>query len=645
MWSNSDYLPGIDVSAYKENIDWQKVKDSGVAYTFIKATEGTTYLDKYFDNNWSGARRAGVIRGAYHFFIPNIDPVEQANHYLDVVGDILHKSDLPPVIDIESSPKYVYEAFLTLSIEERLERLQKWLEVVEQATNRKPIIYTNFYTWKIMMGNSKDYVDHPLWVANYGAEIPSIPADIWGGNGWKFWQFSYEGSVPGVLNEAAVVDQNIFRGKLEDMHDWIGIENERKIPPNLNNHQMLEAISKSALQFGQTAEDWILKLNLNYMLIANNAERPYDGPAVEDLPLEDNERAVLEEKVQSILTEFKETIYTGLTNQGMINAFYQAAKKLETAGWTLLQKAGLTDIVNQRDALYTGQKVDQMQNLTSDEKLALAEVLGLNLTDFISEEPVDDSEEDTTEEEPVEEDPVGEDSNEEEPVADEPEDEEPIIDTPETEEQPDEEPETEDPLEDVPIEIPDNIFGFPADLTNQDMINAIYQVAEQFNLSGWALLEFAGLTHLIKDRNSVYSGEMLDEMSNLSTQQKEAIAEILGIVLLDTQTDEQDPPPLVDPVFYPGPNSDPLPEEEENDNAEPYPGLVNQDMINLFYQVASKFSEDGWGWLLRSNLAYIASSRDLRYRPYIGPKIEDISEFNNDEKQALLSAIGVAETI
>ncbi|MBT4002936.1 MAG: hypothetical protein HOF10_06435, partial [Chloroflexi bacterium] len=196
MWSNSDYLPGIDVSAYKENIDWQKVKDSGVAYTFIKATEGTTYLDKYFDNNWSGARRAGVIRGAYHFFIPNIDPVEQANHYLDVVGDILHKSDLPPVIDIESSPKYVYEAFLTLSIEERLERLQKWLEVVEQATNRKPIIYTNFYTWKIMMGNSKDYVDHPLWVANYGAEIPSIPADIWGGNGWKFWQFSYEGSVP-----------------------------------------------------------------------------------------------------------------------------------------------------------------------------------------------------------------------------------------------------------------------------------------------------------------------------------------------------------------------------------------------------------------------------------------------------------------
>jgi len=98
-------------------------------------------------------------------------------------------------------------------------------------------------------------------------------------------------------------------------------------------------------------------------------------------------------------------------------------------------------------------------------------------------------------------------------------------------------------------------------------------------------------------------------------------------------------------VFYPGPNSDPLPEEEENDNAEPYPGLVNQDMINLFYQVASKFSEDGWGWLLRSNLAYIASSRDLRYRPYIGPKIEDISEFNNDEKQALLSAIGVAETI
>lgn len=723
MWSNSNYLPGIDVSHYQKAIEWQKVKDSGVAFTFIKATEGVDFYDEYFDINWSASRRAGVIRGAYHFFLPSVDPVEQANHYLNVVGDILHSSDLPPVLDLESSPKYVYESFLPLSIEERQQRMETWLNVVAQATNRQPIIYTNLYTWKIFMGNTEDYVKYPLWIANYGAEQPSVPANNWGGQGWLLWQFSYQGSVPGIYNEAAVVDQNVFKGNLQDMQDWLGIEEERKLPPKILNHQMVEAFSRSADHFDDSVEDWILKTNLSYMLKSSNAERPYDGPAIDNLLLSDDEKGVLETTIQEIITEYKEDIYSRMTNQAMINACYQAGKKVEIAGWTLLVKAGLIDIVNHRDDLYIGPKVEEMQNLSPEEKYALAEVLGINLANFeggqgtepVIEEPVDEEPvvEEPVVEEPVEEDPVNEEPVVEDPVVEDPIIEEPVEEEPVVEEDPDEEL----PQENDPIEFPEQIFGFPPNTRNQDVINAIYKVAEIFNLSGWALLDFAGLTQLVKDREAAYTGAMIGEMENLSSQQRSALAEILGVVLLESQPNFEDPPDLVDPVFEPGPVDD-VPSSDDIGSAtypgitnqdildafsnteklldlvgwnlinivqlqaiadnpaslyvgpsvgqmngitisqkavilemileqgslpgeETYPGLVNQDMINMFYQVASQFSEDGWQWIVKSELTYMIASREMRYKPYRGPKIEDMMGFTTGQRQALLNSLGI----
>ena len=90
------YVEGIDVSWYQKKIDWKQVATSKV-FAFIKATEGTNLEDKSFASNWSGAQNAGLLRGAYHFFHPSVDPIDQAEFFLSTVVTC----ELPPVLDVE----------------------------------------------------------------------------------------------------------------------------------------------------------------------------------------------------------------------------------------------------------------------------------------------------------------------------------------------------------------------------------------------------------------------------------------------------------------------------------------------------------------------------------------------------------------
>ena len=99
-------IHGIDVSRYQQNIAWDAVKEMEVGpvklgFAFIKATEGVNNVDPYFKRNWRQARKAGMVRGAYHFFIASKDGKTQAANFIDRVE--LVSGDLPPVLDVEHS--------------------------------------------------------------------------------------------------------------------------------------------------------------------------------------------------------------------------------------------------------------------------------------------------------------------------------------------------------------------------------------------------------------------------------------------------------------------------------------------------------------------------------------------------------------
>src|SRR4029453_7953591 len=92
-------IQGIDGSDWQGDLDSQKVGDAGVSFTYIKATEGGDRVDPKFLENWEGAKRAGVARGAYHFIYWCRPANGQALWFmLNVPAD---PDALPPVLDLE----------------------------------------------------------------------------------------------------------------------------------------------------------------------------------------------------------------------------------------------------------------------------------------------------------------------------------------------------------------------------------------------------------------------------------------------------------------------------------------------------------------------------------------------------------------
>lgn len=190
-------IHGIDVSRYQQTISWDavkemKVKNVQLGFVFIKATEGIINTDPQFKRNWKRSKQAGMIRGAYHFFLATKDGREQAENFISAVD--LEQGDLPPVVDIEQT--------YGVSVHVLKKELKEWLDVIEYYYGVKPIIYTSVDFYSRNLG--KEFNSYPLWAAHYFQyDTPRINRQ------WDFWQHSEEGRVNGILSK---VDFNVFNG-------------------------------------------------------------------------------------------------------------------------------------------------------------------------------------------------------------------------------------------------------------------------------------------------------------------------------------------------------------------------------------------------------------------------------------------------
>ncbi|MGB9178037.1 MAG: GH25 family lysozyme [Pyrinomonadaceae bacterium] len=199
---------GIDVSKYQGNVNWTNVAAAGVSFAFARVSDGANSKDAFFAQNWAGMKNAGIIRGAYQFFRANQDPVAQANLMVAAVGQ-LGPGDLAPVIDIETG-NGVNAGGIVAAV-------SKWQQVVESALGRQIIVYTARGFWQGNVGNSTQFADRPLWVANYtNAPAPSIPS-AW--SVWTFWQYTQNGTVNGINGQ---VDRNRFNGPLNRLRALAG---------------------------------------------------------------------------------------------------------------------------------------------------------------------------------------------------------------------------------------------------------------------------------------------------------------------------------------------------------------------------------------------------------------------------------------
>ena len=618
----SERAAGIDVSHYQRRIDWAKVKSSGVGYALMKATEADYFVDPRFDYNWTRARRVGILRGAYHFFRPLVDPVVQAHHFLKITGKIYHHTDLPPAVDIEVTPDFVRQEWKQLKLEERLRRIQLWLQTVEAAIGRKPMIYTGFYTWFEYLGNSDRFTDYPLWIAAYGVERPRIPANNWGGNGWMFWQTTGKGAVPGIRGGAPCVDLDVYRSVQTDLYQWLGIEKERSIPPEVTNGDMMAALIDTADAVGGSSDKLIARTGLKYLVDPiGNSVRPYDGPAVAELELTDEEKAAFE----TILADYLGTnpAVWRITHQDLINAFYYAASLEELGGWKLITRAGLDYIGKDRGAIYDGPVIDDLPGLTEMQKDAISAALGL-----IDEQAAEGEEIVGVEPAPepvTEEETAGETFGENEAADDEASGDE-----------------TGSTL----------LHTYGREVNNQDVINAFYLTAIKFDQNGREMITAAGLEELVSQRMEVYTGPRVEETpleeeapdkdenptgppEDEHPDEAELDADILPVKEDDREGEEDD---------QPGDSDIPEHESPVQDRPKPtYPGLLNQDVINLIFRVAAAFGESGWEWLVRMGLETIRASRKSRFEDYIGPPLEELSSLTPEQKTIVEKELSLLE--
>ena len=214
---NKVYFPpgytirGIDISHYQGVVDWELLRNASmdsdpVSFVIVKATEGETIIDECFNDNFYQARKNGVVRGAYHFLVPNVSAKKQAIFFLRQAH--LEEGDLPPVLDVEDETRW-------LAAGKDKRQIQKmaleWLDIVEKHYQVTPIIYSS-YKFRQDVLSDKKFDRYPFWMAHYFVDTTAKDVQ------WSFWQHTDQGKISGIVG---YVDCNVFGGTLEEFNSLL----------------------------------------------------------------------------------------------------------------------------------------------------------------------------------------------------------------------------------------------------------------------------------------------------------------------------------------------------------------------------------------------------------------------------------------
>ncbi len=203
--SESDFpVRGVDVSAYQGDIDWKTLSAQNIDFAFIKATEGSSFVDSRFAYNFSEAQKCGLSVGAYHFFSYDSSGITQAENFIGTVAPF--DGMLPPVIDLEfygdkENDPPDRDAVTT--------ELKAMLSALEEHYGLKPIIYATEKSYELYLSN--DYNEYDIWIRNVITK-PHLYDD----RDFTFWQFTNRGRLDGYNGEEKYIDINVFRGTKDE---------------------------------------------------------------------------------------------------------------------------------------------------------------------------------------------------------------------------------------------------------------------------------------------------------------------------------------------------------------------------------------------------------------------------------------------
>lgn len=187
-------MNGIDVSQWQGYIDFTQVRRAGIELVYIKASEGTDFVDPFFYRNYANAKNEGLMVGFYHYLTArNVEEARQeAYHFAAVTEGLINDGKM--VMDIENTGELGREEVNAIA--------RTFLVSLEEFSGRSAAIYADDYTAAEIL--SEDLTVYPLWIAQYDVEEPALegPWETWAG-----WQYTDMGRVAGIQGN---VDRDIF---------------------------------------------------------------------------------------------------------------------------------------------------------------------------------------------------------------------------------------------------------------------------------------------------------------------------------------------------------------------------------------------------------------------------------------------------
>ena len=241
-------VQGVDVSYWQGKIDWKKLATK-CQFAYIRAGWGVT-KDIRLDENIAGANSVGMPFGNYHYFMPKINAIEQADAFLSWSGRFLDGNYKPwgvlePAIDCEE------KGITTIGISKTAygSAILTWLLHFQGETAIEPIIYTSPGFWNDRVGKTTWAKNYELWLANWNTTY-TLPWD-WVGAMPLFWQYAVrpDGYEWGMSGKG--LDHDVYIGSTESFNLRYGTNITPPQPPPCPN----EIIAKVAFNIRAAPND------------------------------------------------------------------------------------------------------------------------------------------------------------------------------------------------------------------------------------------------------------------------------------------------------------------------------------------------------------------------------------------------------
>ena len=184
---------GIDISKHQGTINWEELKkNQKIKFIYIKATEGSDFVDPSYRDNIRNARKHGFKVGSYHFLSTRSAATTQFYNFIRTAKR--EDQDLLPIIDVEKISPW--------SPQQLRDSVKVFADLIEDYYGCKPLIYTSEKFFTSNLGRA--FANYPLFIAKYSDNQPNI------GYKWILWQFTDRGLFKPVKGNNGKVDMSRF---------------------------------------------------------------------------------------------------------------------------------------------------------------------------------------------------------------------------------------------------------------------------------------------------------------------------------------------------------------------------------------------------------------------------------------------------